>query len=186
MQTHERIGHGYILKRSKIASQWLIDPFVLRADHGVLILDRTAKRAHFINERPYKLVNMQVDDMRKLSAEELKVLEEDVDFSRRFSDLESASKLKCFEITFADNNKVKGITIVAPLLETVEHLHRTMRLHEAKSTFEAGPTVDQLLGSGITPNSSEPQMMVTHKLTMIYDDKEPPRTVYEPNDESNI
>ena len=179
MQTHERIGHGYILKRSKLAGQWLIDPFVLRTDHHVLILDRTAKRAHFMTERPYKLVNMHVNDPRKLSAEELNVLEEDVDFSKRLSDIESSSKLECFEITFSDSNKVKGLTIVAPLLETVEHLHRTMRLHAAKVPVEEGPTIDQLLGSSMNRTSSEGQMMVTHKLTMIYDDKEPPKTVSE-------
>ena len=187
MQTHERIGHGYILKRSKLASNWLIDPFVLRTDQKSLILDRTARRVHFMTERPYLLVNLGVDELRKLSTEELKALEDDVDFSRRLSDIENSSKLQCFGVTFSDNNnKSKSLTIVAPLVETVEHLHRVMLEHAAKCTNENGPTVDQLLGPCLRSNTSDPQMMVTHKLTMIYDDKEPPQTVLEQKHNVNI
>jgi hypothetical protein len=178
MQTHERIGHGYILKRSKRAGHWLIDPFVLRSDKHILILDRTAKRAHLITERPYRLVNPRIDELRKLSDEELSALRDDIDFSKRLPEDSSPNDFRCFEISFTDENKDKTITIVAPFIEIVENLHRKMGEYIYKVP-EAGPTVEQLLGPVLKPVQSQSQMVVTHKLTMIYDDKEPPRTVNE-------
>ena len=178
MQTHERIGHGYILKRSKRAGHWLIDPFVLRVDHNILILDRTSKRAHLISERPYRLINPQMSELRKLSNEELCALSEDLDFSKRLPEDARPNHFRCFEISFTDNNADKTITIVAPFIEIVENLHRKIGEHIYKAP-EASPTVEQLLGPSLKPVISQSQMVVTHKLTMIYDDKEPPQTVNE-------
>ena len=157
---------------------WLIDPFVLRADKDILLLDRTAKRAHFMTERPYRLTHIRVGNMRGLDDAELHALQHDLDFAKRFVDGEAPKDLRCFEVTFSDSNKDKTILIVAPCREIVEKLYKIMRGHEKHDGIEH-LTVDQLLGPPIKPVPSDSKLLVTHKLTMIYDDKEPPKTVYE-------
>ena len=173
MQTHERLGHGYILKKSKFVGSWLVDPFVLRIAHGVLIVDRTTKRLSLTKDKPYILRGLHVSEIRCLTNVEYEAMKNAPEFADRLSDDFSITQARCFDATFSHESKDKSLVILAPYRENVEKLHGILKDNSEKSKDEdtkAKLTIDELLGPA---HGHDHPMLVTPMLSYIFDDKDP-------------
>jgi hypothetical protein len=173
MQTHERLGHGYILKKSKLVGSWLVDPFVLRTAGGTLIVDRTTKRISLKKDKAYILHNLHVSDIRCLTDVEYHAMKNASEFADRLADDFSITNARCFDATFSHETNDKSLVIVAPFRENVEKLHKIMRENVEnmkQKNSDHGLSVDDILGP--TKQNEQP-MLVTPMLSYIFDDKNP-------------
>ncbi len=173
MQTHERLGHGYILKKSKFVGSWLVDPFVLKISDGVLLLDRTIKRMSLRKDKPYILHGLSVSEIRYLSDAEYVAMRNAPEFTERLADDFSITQARCFEASFSHESKNKSLVIVAPYRENVEKLQRIMKqISENKIEGMCEPTLtaDDILAP---TNARDRPILVTPMLSYIYDDQDP-------------
>jgi len=172
MQKYERLGHGYILKKSRLIGNWLIDPFVLRIFGNLLIIERTSKRLNLKKEKPYELDELHVSDMRCLTDIEFEAVKNASEFSNSLPDEFCISQSRCFDVTFVVEPNTKSVLIIAPYRENVEKLHRIMRENIEKNKGNSGEAISQTADELLAPTKAPP-MLVTPKLSYIYDDRCP-------------